>query len=175
MQFAEGHDAGIVDLRAGNTTRLQQLADFFPIAFHFGKQHQPWSFHPGRDLPKRMFERGGRVIDPWMRHDGEKLVQARPRDGPRRPPLRQFRHACESRIQRILSGGASGKVALDLHPLIHWERSAERPMEKLAGGSGQPAARPRARNVKCGRRKDRGGTKSREPRREHWGEQPPGG
>jgi hypothetical protein len=91
--LAQSGDAGVVNACTCDLAGDNELPQVAPVLIRFRKQHESRSLEPGIDLIRGRRQRRRRIVDARMRRDGEKLVQAGPRNGPRRAPFRETRNA----------------------------------------------------------------------------------
>lgn len=89
MLHAQCGDARIVHLGSLDFACQEKRLELMPMALPFPEQHESRRFQPRIDLVNGGVDRRGRCIDTWMGHDGEKLMDARPRNRPRCPSFRE--------------------------------------------------------------------------------------
>ena len=89
---ANGDDPGVVCHRTGNPARDQDGPQRRPVVPHLPDQVQGGRLNPSVDLVKRGCQRRRGTVDLWMSDNGQKLMDAGPRNRPRRPALRQPSH-----------------------------------------------------------------------------------
>jgi len=120
----DGRHACVVNLGPGNLRRRKKEFQLLPVPFRLPEQHQGRRLQPGVDLrdgpPDR--RRGGE--DPWMRGDGEKLVDARP------APTRERSTSAGGSFQAIDRSEPRGsvppwKTSPPMRGLAHAERTRE--------------------------------------------------
>ena len=112
---ADRRHARVVDLGPGNLRRREEGFQLLPVPFRLPEQHQGRRLQPGVDLRDGPPDGRRGSEDPWMRGDGEKLVDARPRDRPGRPPFGQAGDAIEGGPVpgRLLAVGVDEEVGVD--------------------------------------------------------------
>lgn len=82
MLTAQRGNSSVMNLPARDPSRRHQATQFGPMLLCFSKQRQRRGFLPSTNLIQSSFKRRRRQINPGMRHDRQKFMQARPRDGP---------------------------------------------------------------------------------------------
>ena len=118
-----GRQCGVVNPWAGDAAALQHQLQVRPVPAHLGDKDKRRRFKPGRDLGD-----GARQWRRWredarVSHDGQELVHARPRNGPRPPSLGQLPQACfRLRVPRgVLAVRVDQNIGID-------SRHAPRPL-----------------------------------------------
>ena len=82
VMHTKGGYPGIVYLRSCNARRFHYLGKTFPVSIRLRQQHQAGRFELCGYLVERCRRRGWLREDPGVGNDGEKLVNAWPRDSP---------------------------------------------------------------------------------------------
>ena len=90
MQAAEGCDPGVMYGGTRDTAGLECGGQFRPITGRLSLQHQARSLHPSLDLSLGNLQRAGGIVYARVRYDGQELMQARPRNGPRGAAIGEF-------------------------------------------------------------------------------------
>ena len=80
---AEGGDAGIVDFGASDFSREREFAQFLEVSWSFAEEAEGGARLPGGEGVQGGDEGRGWLVNFWMSHDGQELMKAGPRDGPR--------------------------------------------------------------------------------------------
>jgi hypothetical protein len=112
---AQGGNSCIVDLWTRYAAGTKNVPEVIPVVFRFGKQDQTWRFEPGLHLIQCRFDWCRRSINPGVGRNGQKLVDARPRCGPGRSSLGQFKNACVGGLvpRRVFAVGVNQEIAVD--------------------------------------------------------------
>lgn len=97
-------DTGVVDSRSRHSTRGEYAAQRTPMVVGFSEHDECWRFKPCFDLRCDVQQGGRRRVDLWMRDDGEKLMQAGPRNRPRKLRLRDLPDDLESKVMPFTIG-----------------------------------------------------------------------
>lgn len=115
MLRAESGDASIVDAGSGHCSARDERAQLVPVLVRFRKQYECRRFQPCIDLPKRCLEWRRRIVDARVGNDGEKLVQAWPRDRPSCAAFGKVGDAfCRSGVKRrVLAMRVNEDVGID--------------------------------------------------------------
>jgi len=115
MQGAQRGDPGIVYLRTRDASCGQRGTQFRPIASRFRQEHQARSLQPTLHLSQRCLMGARRIVNLWVRDDGEELMKARPRERPGFPSLGQLAQAGIRGLmpRRVLAVNVNQYVGID--------------------------------------------------------------
>src|ERR1051325_402378 len=97
MLQADRRDAGVVNAWARDAASRQQASHFGPVSVGFNEQGQRGRFQPRIHLIQRDQQRSWRAVNSRMSHNGQKFVNACPRNSPGRPAAGQRSDTSRSR------------------------------------------------------------------------------
>ena len=112
---AQGGDLGIVNHWPRDSARGQLALQNLPMRVGLGQQSGHRRRQPCIDLGGGLLHRRRRIVDPRVRHDGQELMHAGPRQAPKHTPRRQRPHtgAGLGMPLRVLSVGIDEDIRVD--------------------------------------------------------------
>ena len=111
----QGHNAGVMDPRAGNSSANEQRPQCRPVVGQLGQKHKGRRLEPSIHLIEGARQRRGRRVDTGTGDDGEKFVNARPGNRLGRLALREFRNSLRGCVvkRRVLAMSVNENVGVD--------------------------------------------------------------